>query len=102
MPVLVAVMQVGIVRMLVQHPRVPVPVAMRLARRRVRRVLMLVMDVIHVPMFMLEWLMQMLVVVCLGEMQADANAHQQRRADAGSESCYRATDHGRGRARRRG
>ncbi len=52
--VLVAVMQVGIVLMLVQNPRVPVPVAMRLAGRRVRRVLMLVMDVVHVAMFMLE------------------------------------------------
>ena len=61
-------MQVGIVRMLVQKPRVPVPVAMRLTRRRVRRVLMLVMDVVHVAMFMLERFMQMLVVVRLGEV----------------------------------
>ena len=42
---LVAVMQVRIVRMLVQKPRVRVPVAMRLAGRRVRRVLVLVMNV---------------------------------------------------------
>jgi hypothetical protein len=75
-PVLVAVMQVGIVRMLVQKPRVPVPVAMRLAQRRVRRVLMLVMDVMHVAMFMLERFMQMLVVVRLGEVEIDADPHQ--------------------------
>ena len=74
MLVLVAVMQVGIVRMLVQKPRVPVPVAMRLTRRRVRSVFMLVMDVVHVAMFMLERFMQMLVVVRLGEVQIDANA----------------------------
>ena len=61
-PVLVAVMQVWIVRMLVQHPRVPMPVGMRLTRRRVRRVLMLVMGVMHAAMFMLERFMQMLVV----------------------------------------
>ena len=50
-PVLVAVMRVRIVRMLVRKPRVPVPVAMRLTRRRFRRMLMLVMDVMHVAMF---------------------------------------------------
>ena len=72
-PVLVAVMQVGIVRMLVQKPRVPVSVAMRLAGRRV---LVLVMDVMHVAMFMLERFMQMLVVVRLREVQIDADPHQ--------------------------
>ena len=66
--------------MLVQHPRVPVPVAMRLTRRDVRRVLMLVMDVVHVAMFMLERVMQMFVVMRLGEVQIDADPHQQRRA----------------------
>jgi len=69
-------MQVGIVRMLVQKPRVPVPVAMRLAGRRVRRVLVLVMDVMHVAMFMLERFMQMFVVVRLREVQIDADPHQ--------------------------
>ena len=78
---LMAVMQVGIVRMLVQKPRVRVPVAMRLTRRPVRRMLMLVMDVMHVAMFMLKRLMQMLMVVRLGEVQIDANPHQHRRAD---------------------
>ena len=78
---LMAMMQVGIVRMLVQKPRVSVPVAMRLARRRVRRMLMLVMDVMHVAMFMLKRLMQMFMVVRLGEVQIDADAHQQRCAD---------------------
>jgi len=86
-PVQVPVMQVGIVRMLVQKPRVPVPVAMRLTRRRVRSVFMLVMDVVHVAMFMLERLMQMLVVVRLGEVQINTNAHQQRRAHQSKGRC---------------
>ena len=54
--------------MLVQLPRVPVPVAMRLTGRRVRCALVLVMDVMHVAMFMLDRFMQMLVVVRLGEV----------------------------------
>jgi hypothetical protein len=78
---LVAVMQVRIMRMLVQKLRVCVPVAMRLAGRRVGRVPMLVMNIVHVPMFMPQRLMQMLVVVRLGEVQIDADAHEQRRAD---------------------
>ena len=86
-PVLVAVMQVGIVRMLVQHLWMPVPVAMRLARRRVRRVLMLVMEVMNVAMFMLERIMQMPVIVRLGEVQIDANAHQHRRAHQSKGRC---------------
>ena len=84
-------MKVRIVRMLVQNPRVPVPVAMRLTRRRVRRVFMLVMDVVRVAMFMLERFMQMLVVVRLGEVQIDANAHQQRRAHDERGSASRQT-----------
>ena len=78
---LMAVMQVGIVRMLMQKPRVHVPVAMRLTRRCVGRVLMLVMNIVHVPMLVLEWLMQMRMVMRLSEVQIDANPHQHRRAD---------------------
>ena len=69
-------MQIRIVRMLVQNPRMPVPVAMRLTSRHLRGMLMLVMDVMHVAMFMLERLMHMLVIVGLDEVQIDANPHQ--------------------------
>ena len=72
--------------MLVQNSRMPVPMAMRLVGRR-GRVLMLVMEVMHVAMFMLERFMQMLVVVRLGEVQIDANAHQQRRAHQSKGRC---------------
>ena len=85
--VLVAVMQIRIVRMLVQNPRMPVPVAMRLASRHLRGMLMLVMDVMHVAMFMLERFVQMLVVVRIGEVQIDANAHQQRRGYESEGRC---------------
>ena len=78
---LVAVMQVRIMRMLVQKPGVCVPMAMRLAGRCVGRVRMLVMNIVHVAMLMLERLMQMFVLVRLGEVQIDANAHQQSGAD---------------------
>jgi hypothetical protein len=64
-----SVMQVRIVRMLVQNPRVPVPMAMRLAGRRVRRMFVLVMDFMHVAMFMLKRVMQMLMIMRLGEVQ---------------------------------
>ena len=76
MLMLVPVMQVRIMRMFVQKPWVPVPVVMRLAGRRARPVLMLVMDVMHVPVLMLERFMQMLVVVRLREVQIDADPHQ--------------------------
>src|SRR5215471_21166946 len=59
---------------------------MRLTRRRVRRVLMLVMDVVHVAMFMLERFMQMLVVAPR-QVQINANAHQQRRAHESEGRC---------------
>jgi hypothetical protein len=73
---LMAVMEVRVMRMLVQKPRVPVPVAMRLPGRISRRVLMQVTDIVHVAMLMLEGLMQMLVIVSLGEVQIDADPHQ--------------------------
>ena len=73
--------------MLVQKPRVPVPMAMRLAGRRVRRVFMLMMDVMYMAMFMLERFMQMLVVVRFSDVQINANTHQQRRAYESEGRC---------------
>src|SRR5215470_20453511 len=42
---------------------------------------------VHVAMFMLERFMQMLVVVRLGEVQINANAHQQRPAHESEGRC---------------
>ena len=66
--VFVPMIQVWIVWMLVQDPRVPVPMAMGRVRRRVGRVLMLVMNVMHMAMLVLERLMQMLMIMRLGEV----------------------------------
>ena len=77
----VTVMQVRIMRVLVRKVRVSVPVAMRLSDRIARCVIVLVMDVMHVPMLVFERLVQVLVLVCFGPVQIDANPHEQCRAD---------------------
>ena len=59
----VAVMHVRVVWMLVQDPRVPVPVAMGLPARIGRRVVVLVMDIVDVSLLVLERLMQVLLVM---------------------------------------
>jgi len=74
-------MQVRIMRMLVQNLRVLVPVAMGLSVRIIRHVIVLVMDVMHVPMLVLERLVKVLVLVRLGKMQIDTNPHKQSSAD---------------------
>jgi len=71
----VAVMHVRVVWMLVQDPRVPVPVAMGLSTRIGLRMVVLVMDVVHVAMLMREGLMQVLVIMGLDEVQVDTDAH---------------------------
>jgi hypothetical protein len=73
---MMTVMQVRIMRMLVQDSRVLMPVTMRLSHRIGQCVLVLVVDVVHVPVLMLEGLMQVLVIMGLGEVQIDADPHQ--------------------------
>ena len=58
-------------------------VAVRLRGRIVRLMFMLMVDVMYVPVLMLERLMQVLMVVRLCEVQLDADPHEQRRADEG-------------------
>jgi hypothetical protein len=77
--VFVAVVQIREMRVLMQDPFVAVQVAMGLAGRITRRMPVLVVGVMHVPMLMLERLMQVLVFVRLCEVQIDANAHEQPR-----------------------
>jgi len=62
---------------------VPVRVAVRHHGRIARLMFMLMVDVMHVPVLMLERLMQVLMVVSLCQVQIDADSHQQRRADEG-------------------
>src|SRR5437879_4667947 len=78
---LVTVMQIRIMRMLVQNPRVPVSVAMRLPGRIVGRMLVLVVDVMYMTVLMLERLMVVFMVVRLSQVQIDADHHEQCPAD---------------------
>ena len=73
--VLVAVVQVRIMRMLVHHSRMPVEVAMRLAGWIIRPVPMLVVGIVHVPMLVLERFVGVLVFVPFGEMQINTDPH---------------------------
>jgi len=73
----------------VYEPRVPVRVAVRFRGRIVRLMFMLMVDVMYVPVLMLERLMQVLVVVRLCEVQIDADPHEQRRADEGKGWVHR-------------
>jgi hypothetical protein len=75
---IVAVMQVRIVRMPMHHRRVPMPMGMRLARGIAGRVPMAVMRVVHMPVRVLHLLMRVLVFVHFRQMQVDAQAHQRR------------------------
>ena len=68
-------------RMLVPNPGVPVPVAVGLPARVGWRMVVLVMDIVDVSMLVREKLMQVLVVMRLGEVQIDANPHEQCGAD---------------------
>ena len=70
-----AVVQIRIVRVSVPQWRVPMRVGVRLAGRIVRPVRVLVVRVMNVPMLVLERLMDVLVLVPLGEVQPDADAH---------------------------
>lgn len=64
-----AVVEVWIVRMLMGHGRVLMPMAMRLARRVEWTMHMLMMGVMHVAVFVLQQLVGMLMLVRLGQMQ---------------------------------
>ena len=77
----VPVVQVRIMRMLVQDPRVKVPVAMGLSARIGRSMVVLMMDIVDVAMLVIERLMRMLVVMRLSKVQIDADPHEQCRAD---------------------
>ena len=69
-------MHVGDMRMLVRQTRVPVGVGMGFAWWIVRQVRMLMMLVMHVRMLVLQRLVDMLMLVMLGQMQPHADGHQ--------------------------
>jgi hypothetical protein len=102
--VCVLVVQVGIVRVVVNEPRMAMSVCVRLGWRLIRTVDVLVMLVMHVRVLVLERLMNVLVLVSLGEVEPDAQAHEcasdkepQRHRLAEHWDCEERPDKGRGR-----
>ena len=74
--VMMAVMEIGIMGMLVAHRLVPVPMRVGLGHRPVMQVL--VMLVMHVAVLMLQSFMGVLVLMTFGKMQPKSNRHQDR------------------------
>ena len=72
----VAVMQVGIVRVLVNDRKVHMAVRVRLANRVTGPVPMPMMLVVHVAMFVIERFVSVLVLMPLGEVQIQPDPHQ--------------------------
>ena len=75
----VAVVKVGIVRVLVPHRFMPVPVRVGFCHRAI--VAVLVVLVMGMGMIVLERFMVMFVVVPFGQMQIQPEPHQYPRAD---------------------
>src|SRR3954469_22748950 len=70
--VTVAMMKVGIVRMLVPHRLVPVPMRMRFTGRIVRPVLMMMVIVVAMPVLVFHGLVAVLMIMPFGQMQPKA------------------------------
>ena len=78
----VAVMDVGIMRMLVRQDRVAVPMRMRLVgRHAVMGMIVLMMLVVNMLVLMLVGAMRVTVFVPLDEMQPKSQAHQTSRRE---------------------
>jgi hypothetical protein len=74
--VCVLVVQVGIVRVVVNEPRMAMPVCVRLGWRIIRIVDVLVVLIVHVRVLVLHRLMNVLVLVPLSEVKPDAQTHE--------------------------
>ena len=68
-------MQVRIVRVLVKHRRMPVPMRVRLASRIIWPVNMLVMFIMAVPMLVHHFGVPVLVLMPFGDMKINAKRH---------------------------
>ena len=71
---IVPVMQIRIMRVLVPHWFVPMPVRVRFGNRPI--MVMLVMIVVQVDMVVFQNAMAVLMVVPLGQMQIEAEGHE--------------------------
>ena len=72
----VPMMEVRVVWMPVDQADVPMPMSVRLAGRVAGAVRVLMMLVVPMPVFMVHRLVNVLVLVPLGQMQPEAEAHQ--------------------------
>jgi hypothetical protein len=74
--VIVAVMQVRVVRMSMGQRRMPVPMAVRLAGRVVRPMHVLMMRIVMVEVLVLRCRVRVLVLVTFGQVKPHARRHQ--------------------------
>ena len=74
-----AMVDVRVVRMPVPKRFMPVPVRMRLRHRSFVSVVMMV--VVEMAVLVLDWLVSMVMGMPFGQMQPDAERHQQARDD---------------------
>ena len=78
-PMVVPMVEIRVVRMLMPHRCVMMPMCVWLPRRVIRRMGMLMMLVVDVSVLMIERVVPMFVFMPLGQMQIEANRHQKRR-----------------------
>ncbi len=74
-------MQVGIVRVRMSQGRMSMEMRVRRFRRIVQRMFMLVMEVMHMAVFVIQRLMLVCVVVRFGHVEINPDPHQQAGAD---------------------
>ena len=77
--VLMAMVKVGVMRMPVPKPLMPVPMRMRLDDRAFMAVLM--MFVVDVPVFVLDHLVRMVMAVSFGQVKPEAERHKHAGAE---------------------
>lgn len=78
---IVAMVEIGEVRVAMAQPAMPVAMAVRFADVLPRFVVVLVVFVMHMGVLVFERLMHVLVVVMLCEVQVQAQTHQRGRRD---------------------
>src|SRR3984893_19387119 len=81
MGVPMSVMEIGVMRMLVSHWHVPIPVAMGFTSLIVRAVRVLVVGIMCVPMLVLDRIVLVFMLMRFGQMQIKAVNHPAARTD---------------------
>ena len=75
----VAMVQVGIMRVPMRERFMAMPMRVRFSRRRAGRMRVLMMLIMHMPVFVLHGLVRMVMVMTLGEVQPQPGRHQRPR-----------------------